>query len=87
VRTTYGSEVFGEHVPAASAEAGVRLERAGWVEAEWEDIDPVAEGRPSRKYYRLTRLGVTHSRQELAALRQQLSRVAGVLGPIGEARS
>jgi|SRR6185369_2817446 DNA-binding PadR family transcriptional regulator len=65
----------------------VRLERAGWVEAEWEDIDPVAEGRPSRKYYRLTRLGVTRSRQELAALRQQLSRVAGVLGPIGEARS
>ncbi len=65
----------------------VRLERAGWVEAEWEDIDPVAEGRPSRKYYRLTRLGVTNSRQELAALRQQLARVAGVLGPIGEARS
>src|SRR5262245_62847316 len=61
----------------------VRLERAGWVEAEWEDIDPVAEGRPSRKYYRLTPLGVTNSRLELAALRQQLARVRGGLGPIG----
>ena len=60
----------------------VRLERAGWVEAQWEDIDPTVEGRPSRRYYRLTPLGVTNSRLEIAALRQQLSRATGALGPL-----
>jgi PadR family transcriptional regulator, regulatory protein PadR len=49
-----------------------RLQRAGWVEAHWEDIDPVAAGRPARRYYRLTAEGVTAARSELAALYQQL---------------
>ncbi|MCP9486999.1 MAG: PadR family transcriptional regulator [Gaiellaceae bacterium MAG52_C11] len=31
-----------------------RLEAAGWVESAWEAIDPVAEGRRPRRYYRLT---------------------------------
>jgi PadR family transcriptional regulator PadR len=61
----------------------VRLERAGWVESHWEDIDPVAEGRPARRYYRLTPTGATNSRHELALIHQQLSRATGV---IGEAR-
>src|SRR5439155_1517190 len=26
----------------------VRLERAGWVAARWEDVDPAAAGRPGR---------------------------------------
>jgi DNA-binding PadR family transcriptional regulator len=56
----------------------VRLERAGWVAAQWEDIDPVAQGRPSRRYYRMTPDGVVAARRELAALHQQLSRVAGI---------
>lgn len=52
----------------------VRLERAGWVGAQWEDIDPVAEGRPARRYYRLTPDGVQGARIELASLYQQLSK-------------
>jgi DNA-binding PadR family transcriptional regulator len=63
----------------------VRLERAGWIESRWEDIDPVAEGRPSRRYYRLTRDGVTAARQEIALLRQQLARASGVVGKVREA--
>ncbi|MGH3911210.1 MAG: PadR family transcriptional regulator [Pseudonocardiaceae bacterium] len=31
-----------------------RLERCGWLESRWEDIDPAKEGRPQRRYYRLT---------------------------------
>ena len=30
-----------------------RLERAGWVESRWEAVDPSAEGRPRRRYYRM----------------------------------
>jgi PadR family transcriptional regulator, regulatory protein PadR len=52
----------------------VRLERAGWVHAQWEEIDPVAEGRPARRYYRLTPEGVRVARTELAQLYQQLSK-------------
>ena len=40
-----------------------RLERAGWLESEWEQADPSADGRPRRRYYRLTGLGVQQARQ------------------------
>jgi DNA-binding PadR family transcriptional regulator len=56
----------------------VRLQRAGWLTAHWEEIDPVAQGRPARRYYRLTPDGVVDARHELAALFQQLSKVDGV---------
>lgn len=48
-----------------------RLQEAGWVTAEWEQIDPVAEGRPARRYYRLTPLGAQEARQALAELHAQ----------------
>ena len=35
-----------------------RLERLGWVESRWEDIDPSQAGRPARRYYRLTTDGI-----------------------------
>ncbi|HEX8627176.1 MAG TPA: PadR family transcriptional regulator [Catenuloplanes sp.] len=54
-----------------------RLQRAGWVEASWEQVDPAEQGRPARRYYRLTPDGVVSARVELAALRQRLSRAAG----------
>jgi DNA-binding PadR family transcriptional regulator len=57
-----------------------RLERAGWVEGIWEQIDPVAEGRPARRYYRLTPTGAESARHELAALYQQLSKADTQLG-------
>src|SRR3954452_4145944 len=52
----------------------LRLQRAGWVMATWEEIDPVAAGRPARRYYRLTPDGLAAARTEIAALYQQLSR-------------
>lgn len=54
----------------------VRLQRAGWVRAEWEDVDVAEAGRPARRYYRLTPDGVVAARAELAALSAQLHRVS-----------
>ncbi|MDF0603976.1 PadR family transcriptional regulator [Psychromarinibacter sp. C21-152] len=34
-----------------------RLEKAGWVEATWEDGDPKQLGRPLRRLYDLTAAG------------------------------
>lgn len=50
-----------------------RLERAQWIAGQLEDIDPVSEGRPARRYYRLTPEGMSAARVELARLSQQLS--------------
>jgi PadR family transcriptional regulator, regulatory protein PadR len=37
-----------------------RLEGYGWLESRWEDTDPKQEGRPRRRYYRLTPDGVAY---------------------------
>ena len=42
-----------------------RLIKAEWLERRWEDIDPVIEGRPRRRLYRLTAIGVPAARQAL----------------------
>ena len=45
-----------------------RLEQLRWVESFWEDADRhVVEGRPRRRYYRLTRDGADRARQALAS--------------------
>ena len=44
-----------------------RLEGVDWVESRWEDVDPREQGRPARRYYRLTATGVEAARQALAA--------------------
>ena len=51
-----------------------RLEGLGWVESSWEDIDPQSEGRPARRYYRLTALGSESAGAALA----RVGRVRGV---------
>ena len=43
-----------------------RLEAAEWVESGWEMQD--IPGRPRRRYYRLTGIGETAARRELARL-------------------
>jgi DNA-binding PadR family transcriptional regulator len=49
-----------------------RLLVAGWVRADWEDVDPAVSGRPARRYYLLTAEGEVVARAELAALRERL---------------
>lgn len=42
-----------------------RLEQMGWVGSTWEEQGPGNEGRPRRRYYRLTGMGETCARQAL----------------------
>jgi PadR family transcriptional regulator PadR len=58
----------------------MRLQRAGWLTAEWEQIDPMTAARPARRYYRLTPDGVVAARTELAVLHATLSRAGDPLG-------
>lgn len=66
----YGLELMAEADLASGTLYPIlnRLQRAGWVDAEWEDIDPVSAGRPARRYYRLTAEGVPRAQAALAAL-------------------
>ena len=43
-----------------------RLEGLGWLESRWEDAVPEQEGRPRRRYYRLTKDGAERARIALA---------------------
>lgn len=54
-----------------------RLEGGGWLESRWEEIDPRQEGRPARRYYRLTPTGTVGARDALA--RAYRGRSRGVL--------
>lgn len=64
----YGLEVCAE----AGLQSGTihpilaRLEGLGWLESRWEDIKPEEEGRPRRRYYRLTEDGAERARIALA---------------------
>ena len=52
-----------------------RLEGLRWVQSRWEDIDPKVEGRPARRYYRLTATGAQAARTALAEAYQAKRRV------------
>jgi PadR family transcriptional regulator len=45
-----------------------RLEGYGWLESHWEDVDPVKEGRPRRRYYRFTPDGAECARTALSRI-------------------
>jgi PadR family transcriptional regulator, regulatory protein PadR len=58
-----------------------RLERVGWVRSSWEDpAAHVAEGRPRRRYYKLTDEGAERARDALKrAERSRIKLRAGAL--------
>jgi PadR family transcriptional regulator PadR len=43
-----------------------RFEEIGWLKSRFEEIDPSEEGRPRRRYYRLTPDGAEFARKALA---------------------
>jgi DNA-binding PadR family transcriptional regulator len=49
-----------------------RLEGAGWLVSDWEDVDPAEAQRPARRFYRITGEGARVARLELAALSARL---------------
>ncbi|MFE2165894.1 PadR family transcriptional regulator [Streptomyces sp. NPDC059447] len=44
----------------------IRLEQCGWLVSRWEDIDPQEEGRPRRRFYRLSERGAQSASTALA---------------------
>jgi PadR family transcriptional regulator, regulatory protein PadR len=60
-----------------------RLEGLGWLESRWEDTDPRQEGRPRRRYYKLTGTGALRAGHALEHARSPLSGIPGI--PAGTA--
>jgi PadR family transcriptional regulator len=58
-----------------------RLENEGWLESEWEELDPAA-GRRARRYYTLTDSGLRQARQVQRDLAAALAQVAEELQPV-----
>ena len=52
-----------------------RFEGIGWLQSKFEDIDPSEEGRPRRRYYRLTADGAELARQALAKAHTKIGRL------------
>jgi len=56
-----------------------RLEHEyGWLTSRWEDIKPKDEGRPRRRYYRLTEDGAERARIALAQAVTSISTTIGL---------
>jgi PadR family transcriptional regulator len=48
-----------------------KFEEAGWLVGGKEEIDPHVEGRPARRFYRITGSGARAAHNQLAALSEQ----------------
>jgi len=70
----YGAELGGQtRLPSGTVHPILaRLEGLDWVVSRWEDIDPSAEGRPARRYYRLTESGRAQARAALDRAARQV---------------
>jgi PadR family transcriptional regulator, regulatory protein PadR len=51
----------------------LRLEQAGVLASDWEDVDPSKAGRPRRRLYWLTSEGAEFARQTLAEEQRSIS--------------
>ena len=60
-----------------------RLERLGWLDSHWEDAVPQEEGRPRRRYYRLTEDGAERARIALAQATTSTASLGAHLRPAG----
>ena len=52
-----------------------RLEGIGWLESEWEQIDVHKEGRPRRRYYKLSESGAMRASAALTRVDAQTARL------------
>jgi PadR family transcriptional regulator PadR len=83
-RELYGLELSEETglMPGTAYPILLRLESQGWVTSRWEDVDPRAEKRPARRYYRLTANGAAQASAAVAGARRP--RAAALRGLAGE---
>ncbi|GLW94082.1 PadR family transcriptional regulator [Actinokineospora globicatena] len=66
-REYYGLEICAEAgLPSGTIHPILaRLERVGWLRSRWEEVDPVREGRPRRRYYSIDPASVAPVRAAL----------------------
>jgi DNA-binding PadR family transcriptional regulator len=71
-RELYGLELVKETglLPGTAYPILLRLQNEGWVTSRWEEIDPAAEGRPARRYHRLTATGAAQASVAVAGARR-----------------
>jgi len=71
-RELYGLELSEKTglLPGTAYPILLRLESQGWVTSRWEDIDPHAEKRPARRYYRLTANGAAQASDAVSRARR-----------------
>ena len=83
VRELYGLELSQETglLPGTAYPILLRLENEGWVTSRWEDIDPQAEKRPPRRYYRLTAAGKRQLAAEQSKWNLLVKTIARVMRP------
>ena len=60
-----------------------RLQGLGWLESRWEDVVPQKEGRPRRRYYKLTEDGAERARIALAQATTSLNSLGLRPRPVG----
>ena len=74
-RELYGLELSQETglLPGTAYPILLRLEAEGWVTSRWEDVDPRAEKRQARRYYRLTAGGAAQASAAIAGARRPRS--------------
>lgn len=53
-----------------------RLEEAGWLESEWEEVLPTKVKRPRRRLYRITALGAANARTTFQEILPQIPEFA-----------
>jgi PadR family transcriptional regulator, regulatory protein PadR len=56
----------------------LRLESAGWFVSQWECIDPSTAGRPRRRLYRLTSMGLRRASEVFASFNRGILAWASV---------
>ena len=85
-----GREMYGLQIcEAAGLPSGTihpilaRFEGLGWLESRWEDIEPEEQGRPRRRYYRLTEDGAERARIALAQANTSVSTLGLRTKPVG----
>lgn len=76
-RETYGLEICAKAgLPSGTIHPILaRLEKAGWLESRWEEVDPREEGRPRRRYYRLNPDGAERARLALARVTESTAAI------------
>lgn len=83
-RDWYGLEIMDELDISSGSLYPVlaNFEGRGWLESDWENVDPKIVKRRPRRYYRLTPDGVVASQKVREEEVRPLARLAGVLAKI-----